>query len=144
MTATSSQPHPPEDALAIPAGVRYARWGGHFLGIILIGLGILTLLNDVRAGFDLFQSVFFIVYGIYLNFPFLRLRPFAWKCAYIGLVVLSVAFVFVMIATVMFAYMAAAERGERLGVPGFEGTLIFLALMQVPAVLFQRKPDLLD
>ena len=35
-------------------------------------------------------------------------------------------------------------RGERLGVPGFEGTLIFLALLQVPVVLFQRKPDMLD
>jgi hypothetical protein len=49
-----------------------------------------------------------------------------------------------MIAVVMFAYMAAADQGERLGVPGFEGTLIFLSLMQVPVVLFQRKPELLD
>jgi hypothetical protein len=49
-----------------------------------------------------------------------------------------------MIASVMFGYMAAAERGERLGVPGFEGTLIFFALMQVPTVLFQRRPDLID
>ena len=30
-----------------------------------------------------------------------------------------------MVAVVIFAYMAAAERGERLGVPGFEGSLIF-------------------
>ena len=44
----------------------------------------------------------------------------------------------------LFNYMAAADQGERLGVPGFEGTLIFLALLQVPAVLFQRKPDLID
>jgi hypothetical protein len=49
-----------------------------------------------------------------------------------------------MIASVMFGYMAAADQGERLGVPGFEGTLIFVALMQVPAILFQRRPDLLD
>lgn len=49
-----------------------------------------------------------------------------------------------MVAVVMFAYMAAAGRGERLGVPGFERTLVFLALLQVPVVLFQRKPDLLD
>jgi len=49
-----------------------------------------------------------------------------------------------MVVSVMFNYMAAADQGERLGVPGFEGTLIFLSLLQVPAVLFQRKPDLID
>ncbi|MGK0309380.1 MAG: hypothetical protein ACJAYS_000196 [Lentimonas sp.] len=54
------------------------------------------------------------------------------------------AFVFLMIVSVIFDYMAAEANGERLGVPGFEGTLIFLALLQVPAVLFQRRPDLLD
>ena len=49
-----------------------------------------------------------------------------------------------MVAVVIFDYIAAADRGERLGVPGLEGTLIFLALLQVPVVLFQHKPDLLD
>ena len=49
-----------------------------------------------------------------------------------------------MVVVVIFAYMASDARGERLGVPGFEGTLIFLALLQVPIVLFQRKPDMLD
>ena len=60
------------------------------------------------------------------------------------LVGLSALFVFVMVVVVIFAYMASDARGERLGVPGFEGTLIFLALLQVPVVLFQRKPDMLD
>ena len=49
-----------------------------------------------------------------------------------------------MIISVIFNYIEVAARGERLGVPGFEGTLIFLALLQVPAVLFQYRPDLLD
>ena len=49
-----------------------------------------------------------------------------------------------MVVAVMFAYMEHAERGEKLGVPGLEGSLIFIALLQPPLVLFQRKPDLLD
>ena len=49
-----------------------------------------------------------------------------------------------MIISVMFDYMASAERGERLGVPGLEGTLIFLSLLQPPVILFRQNPDLLD
>ena len=49
-----------------------------------------------------------------------------------------------MVVVVMFAYIESAERGERLGVPGFQGTLIFLALMQIPSILFRKNPDLLD
>ena len=57
---------------------------------------------------------------------------------------LSIGFVFLMIVVVMFSYIASAERGERLGVPGFEGTLIFLCLLQAPTILFRKNPDLLD
>ena len=74
----------------------------------------------------------------------MRISDARWKLVYGLLVFCSIAFVFVMVASVMFSYMDAAARGERLGVPGLEGTLIFLALMQVPAVLFQRRPDLID
>ena len=56
----------------------------------------------------------------------------------------KIGFVFLMIVVVMFSYIAAAERGERLGVPGFEGTLIFLCLLQAPTILFRIHPDLLD
>jgi hypothetical protein len=56
---------------------------------------------------------------------------------------MTVALVFVLIVSVIFDYMAAAERDERLGVPGVEGTIIFLGLMQVPVQRFLRNPDLL-
>jgi len=124
-------------------GLRYARLAGRLVSILLLALGLTALIRG-GGGFESFKGAFFILYGIVLNLPYARLSDTAWKFAYILLVALSAGFVFVMVGVVMFAYMAAAERGERLGVPGFEGLLIFLSLLQVPVVLFQRKPDLLD
>ncbi|HAV12452.1 MAG TPA: hypothetical protein DCX06_02995 [Opitutae bacterium] len=125
-------------------GLRYARWAGHLLGILLIGLAIKNLLVGAMGTFTAVQTSYFIIYGLLLNAPFTKVPDAYWKRVYAVLIALSFLFVFLMIATVMFAYMAAADRGEKLGVPGFEGTLIFLALLQVPVILFQRKPDLLD
>jgi heme/copper-type cytochrome/quinol oxidase subunit 2 len=85
-----------------------------------------------------------VAYALVLSLPFARMSDKVWRKFYVLLVAFSGLFVFVMVAVVLFAYMAADARGERLGVPGFEGTLIFMALLQVPVVLFQRKPDLLD
>ncbi|MGJ8640540.1 MAG: hypothetical protein ACSHYA_14220 [Opitutaceae bacterium] len=125
-------------------GLRYARWAGHFLSVLLIGLATKNLAGGSMDTFTTIQSIYFLIYGLVLNVPYGKISDAQWKLAYGALVILSVLFVFLMIASVMFAYMAAAERGEKLGVPGFEGTLIFLALMQVPVVIFQRKPDMLD
>ena len=124
-------------------GLRYARVGGYLMGVLLLGLGAAALLRG-EGTFELFKGVYFVAYGAVLSLPFSRMSNQPWRWGFGLLVGLSVLFVFVMIAVVMFAYMAAAEQGERLGVPGFEGTLIFFSLMQVPVVLFQRKPELLD
>lgn len=125
-------------------GLNYARWSGHFLSLLLIVMGLVGFTASSLTTFELFKSAYFLIYGIVLSLPFAKMSDQNWKRCYILLVALSALFVFVMVAVVMFAYMAADARGERLGVPGFEGTLIFLALLQVPVVLFQRKPDLLD
>lgn len=129
----------------VPDGVRYARLAGRLLGILLIGMGINALINNSSDGFfNSFKAIYFFVYGSLLNLPFTRISQLLWKGLYGLLVVSSIAFVFLMVISVIFDYMAADARGERLGVPGFEGTLIFFALLQVPVVLFQRRPDLLD
>lgn len=140
----TADPHPAHPAGSATArGLRYARLGGHVLTVLLLALGVTALLKGAGA-FEWFKGAYFVLYGIVISLPFQRMPDTAWRAGYVLLVGLSALFVFVMVAVVMFAYMAAAERGERLGVPGFEGTLIFLALLQVPVVLFQRKPDLLD
>ncbi len=128
----------------VPVGVVWARRAGLLVGLALICLGAVGLTGE-ETGFNSFKAAYFIVYGGLLLIPSARLGPEkVWRGYFALLCLASTGFVFVLVASVMFDYMAAAERGERLGVPGFEGTLIFLALMQVPAALFARRPDLLD
>ena len=136
---------PTDDSkIPVPDGVRYARWSGHALGLILICAAIVSAVRGPDNCFESFKAGYFVLYGVVLNLPFARISEARWKLIYGLLIACSIAFVFVIVVSVMFNYQAAAERGERLGVPGLEGTLIFLALLQVPAVLFQRRPDLLD
>ena len=130
--------------IPIPDGVRYARLAGKLLGLAFIIMGIASFIGSPEGFFAAFKASYFILYGSLLNLPFKRISQHRWKWVYGLLVICSMAFVFLMIISVIFDYMAAEANGERLGVPGFEGTLIFLALLQVPAVLFQRRPDLLD
>jgi len=124
-------------------GLRYGRIAGHVLTLLLLTLGLSALVKGTGV-FETFKGVYFIAYGIVLSLPFARLPDKSWRCCFGLLAGLSALFVFLMVVVVIFAYMASDARGERLGVPGFEGTLIFLALLQVPVVLFQRKPDMLD
>jgi len=129
----------------VPDGVRYARMAGQILGLSLIVLGIISLAaNGNSDSFSTFRAIYFLAYGSLLNFPFLRVSEQQWKWVYGLLVISSAVFVFLMVVSVIFDYIAADERGERLGVPGFEGTLIFFALLQVPTLFFQKRPDLLD
>ena len=124
-------------------GLGYGRIAGCVLAAILGFEGISALLKG-EGVFELFKGSYFTLYALAIILPYRRMTDRAWNRCFILLSGLSALFVFVMVAVVIFAYMAAADRGERLGVPGFEGTLIFLALLQVPVVLFQRKPSLLD
>ena len=124
-------------------GLRYGRIAGHVLTLLLLTLGLSALVKGTGV-FETFKGVYFIAYGIVLSLPFARLSDKSWRWCFGLRAGLSALFVFLMVVVVIFAYMASDARGERLGVPGFEGTLIFLALLQVPVVLFQRKPDMLD
>ena len=124
-------------------GLRYGRIAGHVLTLLLLTLGLSALIKGSGI-FEAFKGVYFIAYSVVISLPFTRLSDKSWRWGFGLLVGLSALFVFVMVVVVIFAYMASDARGERLGVPGFEGTLIFLALLQVPVVLFQRKPDMLD
>ena len=124
-------------------GLRYGRIAGHVLTLLLLTLGLWALIKE-SGTFEAFKGVYFIAYGIVISLPFARLSDKSWRWGFGLLVGLSALFVFLMVVVVIFAYMASDARGERLGVPGFEGSLIFLALLQVPVVLFQRKPDMLD
>ena len=135
----------PTTAQNTAAGLRYGRIAGQVLGIILLIWGISKLFSATSGNpFDWVQAIYFIIFGLIVQLPYQKLGDQAWKAAFAVLCLLSAGFVFVMVVSVMFAYMEYAERGEKLGVPGLEGTLVFLSLLQPPVILFQRKPDLLD
>lgn len=131
----------------LPKGLVYARWVGLLTGVILIFYGPLTAAAAApdTSAFVFFRAVYFSAFGLFLIAPIHRIRTNRlWAMAFTGLCLAATAFVFVMIVTIMYDYMAAAERGDRLGVPGKEGTLVFFSLMQVPVSLFLRRPDLLE
>ena len=132
----------------LPRGLQYARFSGLLAGGFLLvwGIGRLCiphwapLMPLLQAG-----SVLMVTYGVVLLLPWRRVTKRRSRLILAGLmVVLSVGFVFLQIIEVIVAYSAAAERGERLGVPGFQSALVFLALMQLPILLFIQNPEQLD
>lgn len=126
-------------------GIALARIAGRIFGGLLIASGLYAFLRGMGdSGFDAFRAAYGILYGAVLFLPFAKLSPKAWKPGIALLCLLSAGHVFVLVVAVMYQYMAMAEIGERLGVPGFEGTLVFLSLLQPPAALFERYPDLFD
>lgn len=131
-------------AQTIQKSLCYARLAGRILGLGLIIWAIFLFSNANLAGFGSFKATYCLLFGIILQIPFRVLQTKMWKASFIALTVLAAGFVFIMIISVMFDYMASAERGERLGVPGLEGTLIFLSLLQPPVILFRQNPDFLD
>ncbi len=131
-------------AQTIQKSLCYARLAGRILGLGLILWAIYLFSNANLAGFSNFKATYCLFFGIILQIPYMILRGGMWKASFIALTIIAAGFVFIMIISVMFDYIASAERGERLGVPGLEGTLIFLSLLQPPVVLFRQNPDLLD
>ncbi len=140
----SPDPSAPPPNPSTTKGLLYARWTGRILGLVLLVWGTLSLTGENLQLFDTVKAVYFVIFGAVINLPFQRLPKAPWKWAFILLSILSAGFTFLMVVSVMFDYMELAEQGQKLGVPGLEGTLLFLALMQPPVVLFRRKPDLFD
>ncbi len=152
MRSSQTESVNPADAASILApetrqGLRYARWFGILVGLVLACYGPWTVAEASTAAgpAHVLRAACYTTFGIWIIIPWFRApsgRAFAWGfgllCAW------AVIFVFLMIVSVIFDYMAAAETGGKPGVPGFEGTLIFLSLMQLPVQLFLRKPDLID
>lgn len=131
---------------AVERGLKYARWGGYLFSVLLLLFAFKEFrsLTSESTWYAYFKVFYFGGLGLWVQLPYQKLVGGAWRICYGLLVLLSIGFVFLMIVVVMFSYMESAERGERLGVPGFEGSLIFLCLLQAPTILFRKYPDLLD
>jgi len=129
------------------SGVALARGAGRVFAVVLLILALVAWWRPWTepAVFFKLRSVYEALFALLVLMPFTRITSLrVWKWCVLGLLVATVGFVFLSVIGVIFEYMAAAEDGERLGVPGWRGTLIFVFLLQLPAVYFERHPDALD
>jgi CDP-diglyceride synthetase len=132
---------------SIEIGLRLSKWGSYLLSLLLLFVAFAEgrqAIPENREFFHWFKILYCLVFSAWIQLPYQKLNAKLWNLCFAALCFLAVGFVFLMVVVVMFAYIESAERGERLGVPGFQGTLIFLALMQIPSILFRKNPDLLD
>lgn len=89
--------------------------------------------------------VYMITYSIWMVFPWVKVKSSnIWKTGMIGYLILSFFYVFLMIGNIMVDASAAGAAGHRLGVPGFEGALMFFCLAQIPGILFERHPEMMN
>jgi hypothetical protein len=148
----------------------YARLLGLGTALFLLVWAPFSLSRWVGQGpgFVHFEAGFFFFYGLLLIFPYHRIRSFRlWRALLIVLAVASLLFVFVLVFDVLYIAnlyvdnsLASAHvpepqgavydfdeesgTGPRLPFPALNCVLVFLALLQVPAVLFSRYPEWLD
>jgi hypothetical protein len=137
-----------QSTYAIPPGLRLARLTGIALGFyLLVSAPVRTFTATTTPTLGGFLKLLFLVgFAILLLLPWKRIGARsrkAWNRLFAVLAIASAIFVFVIIFETMFDYMDLIETGRKPGLPAFNGTLIFLALMQAPTVLFLRRPDLL-
>lgn len=125
--------------------VRMASWIIAALLLVWAGGKIATLSGYRFPWLVWLTSVYTLIYAIWMVFPWVRIRSGkVWKTGMIGYIILSFFFVFLMIGNIMVDASAAGAAGERLGVPGFEGMLIFFSLAQIPGILFERHPEMMS
>ena len=132
---------------SIPVGVKYARRAGFCLGLLLIAFAVREIFRSIGPS-DFWRWLTAI---LLCGFATIQLTPWnrihnekVWKRCYLVFCAITVAFVFLMVIKTITDYRLYYAVHKKMTIPGFQGLLIFLALMQIPAVLFERKPDLLD
>lgn len=141
---------PPSDSISVISlkhpGLRFARAFGVGLGLFLLIWGPASWFRwNGALGLGLFQGIFIAIYAFLLLLPWNRLgRGRFWWVMYAVFGACSLSFVFYQVFDVLYQLALAQGAGYKSPPPAFQGVLIFLALMQLPTVLFAHKPELLD
>lgn len=137
-----------KEPAAYPPGLLYSRAAGLGVGVFLASWALISLerWSLYRGAPLLLASVgVVLVFGVLLLLPWRRLAGTPlWRPLFVLLCLAAVGFAFASIADVMFQFMLAADLGTKPGPPALQGMLVFLALLQVPTVLFLRNPRWLD
>ncbi len=108
--------------------------------------GFLAFRNFTEAHTE--PMIFFQIKGLFeiflaflLMVPYRHLSVAGWKTTFVVMTLASLAYGMVTVVGVIFSYIAAARIEQDLGIPAFEGTLLFVLFLQVPAIFFQRFPS---
>ncbi len=145
---TSSEPDKLEQDLNYAKSMaKYIRWFS-WIAVAMVALWcVQKFQHRVDYPFPWVIGLTWIYSGVYclwMLFPWAKVESAkVWKIGMIGFTLLSFFFVFLLIGNVMIDAIAASREGVKLGVPGFEGTLMFFSLAQVPAMLFRRHPEMM-
>lgn len=130
------------------AGLRYARATSIAFGAFLITWGVFGTGRWEGHGYHaavVAQAIFFVLFGALLLLPWKRIATTKhWRPLFALVCVMCVIFGFVMVCEVMaLNYIADANRTKP-GPPILQGIQLFIALGQIPILIFLRRPELLD
>lgn len=129
-------------------GVRYARIGSIGFGAFMIAWGVFGMGRWEGHGYHaavVAQAVFFVLFGALLLLPWKRLGETKyWKPLFALVCVMCVIYGFVMVCEVMALNYIADGMHTKAKPPVLQGIQLFIALGQIPTLLFFRKPELLD
>lgn len=140
-------PYPDKETIA---GIRIARWVGRCLGITLILWAIYVVITDFFLASSpsvalLFKPLVFVGLGSLYLLPWQQsITAELWKKCFLLLILMTSVFVFTLMASVMTEHIAITQTGKKPPPPMFEGMIVFLVLIQVPTILFERNPHWLD
>ena len=137
------------------AGQSYGKWSGltlirvagTLLGLILVldGIQEFALAEGTTAPFPAIRNLAYVLFGGLLLLPWRRLAKAAcWRSLFTVFAASALAFAFVLVFEVLFETVASVEMGQKTALPAIEGVMAFIGLMQIPAVLFIRRPELLE
>ena len=129
---------------SLEKGLKITRLSGFFLAFGLSIYAIIYYQRGHAAANDstrLAIIIIWLLFSIGCILPWKKFSKKIWVKLYVIFILIAIAFVFSFVVKILFDYIAADSVGERLSVPGLEGTVIFLGLLQIPAVLFSKNPD---
>ncbi len=130
------------------SGVRYARIAGFAFGAFMVVWGVFGMGRWEGHGYHVAvvaQAAFFVAFGALLLLPWRRLGGTQyWKPLFALVSVMCVIYGFVMVCEVMALNYIADGMHMKAKPPVLQGIQLFIALGQIPTLLFFRKPELLD
>ena len=129
------------------SGLTLIRVAGTLLGVILVleGSQDFAMAWGTTTPFPAIRNFAHVLFGGLLLLPWRRLSKAAcWRPLFAVFAVSALVFVFVLVFEVLFETIASVEMGEKTALPAIEGVMAFIGLMQIPAVLFIRRPELLE